>query len=93
MLLNAESLTSWQPVRLSPPEDLRFTYEEEESPEEFFVPYIWSIVVSNTTIPWNLHAIALFQPVALLTKEKSVDRQTSVPLDESSPMLAPVSEV
>ena len=42
---------------------MRFTYEEEQSPEEFFVPYVWSLVVSSTTIPWNLHAIALFQPV------------------------------
>ena len=63
MYMRAEHLNSWQPDRLSQPEELRFTYEEEGSPEDFFVPYIWSLVVSRTTIPWNVHAIALFQPV------------------------------
>ena len=60
----AENLGSWQADRLSPPEEMRFTYEEELFPEDFFVPYVWSLAVSSTTIPWNLHAIALFQPVA-----------------------------
>ena len=62
-MLLAENLGAWQPDRLSKPEELRFSYEEEGAPEHFFVPYIWSLVVSSTTIPWNLHAIALFQPV------------------------------
>lgn len=61
---HAENLSSWQSDRLSKPEELRFTYEEEGTPEDFFVPYVWSLIVSSTTIPWNLHAIALFQPVA-----------------------------
>lgn len=59
-----ENLGSWQADRLSSPEEMRFTYEEEQFPEDFFVPYVWSLAVSSTTIPWNLHAIALFQPVA-----------------------------
>ncbi len=63
-LWNAESLSSWQSDQLSRQEELRFSYEEEGAPEDFFVPYVWSLVVSSTTIPWNLHAIALFQPVS-----------------------------
>lgn len=60
----AENLSNWQAGRLSKPEELWFTYEEEGTPEDFFVPYVWSLIVSSSTIPWNLHAIALFQPVA-----------------------------
>lgn len=62
-LWNAENLSSWQSDRLSRQEELRFSYEEEGAPQDFFVPYVWSLVVSSTTIPWNLQAIALFQPV------------------------------
>ena len=51
---------------------MRFTYEEEQFPEDFFVPYVWSLAVSSTTIPWNLHAIALFQPVASVSAEANV---------------------
>ncbi|KAA6428940.1 MAG: hypothetical protein FRX49_01050 [Trebouxia sp. A1-2] len=58
-----ENLSSWQSDRLSRQEELRFSYEEEGAPQDFFVPYVWSLVVSSTTIPWNLQAIALFQPV------------------------------
>lgn len=42
--------------------ELRFTYEEESSPEGFFVPYVWTLIYSNTTIPWRAQAIALFSP-------------------------------
>lgn len=91
----AENLSSWQPVRLSPPEDLRFTYEEEEFPEDFFVPYVWSIVVSNTTIPWNLQAVALFQPVALKAEDRSASGRSSSQTDEAipGPVLETVNEV
>lgn len=42
-----EAAKSWRPdmLRLFP--ELRFTYEEEASPEEFFVPYVWSLVVGQ----------------------------------------------
>lgn len=40
--------------------ELRFTYEEELHPEEFFVPYVWSLVVAHSGIPWNPDSISLF---------------------------------
>lgn len=40
--------------------ELRFTYEEELHPEEFFVPYVWTLVVAHGGIPWNPDAITLF---------------------------------
>jgi hypothetical protein len=42
--------------------ELRFTYEEEAHPEQFFVPYVWSLVCSHSGIPWDPAAIALFTP-------------------------------
>ena len=41
-----------------------FTYEEEsEQPQAFFVPYCWTLIISGTTIPFNLPFIALFSAV------------------------------
>lgn len=40
-----------------------FDIYAEATAEEFFVPYVWSSVVSSLEqIPWNLQAIALFTP-------------------------------
>ncbi|KAL4430623.1 hypothetical protein ABPG75_005879 [Micractinium tetrahymenae] len=36
----------WRRDRLRPFPELRFTYEEEASPEEFFVPYVWSLAAA-----------------------------------------------
>ena len=74
-----ENLSSWQQDRLSRPEELRFTYEEEGTPEDFFVPYVWSLVVSSSTIPWNLHAIALFQPVSSANDTAVVEDHAASP--------------
>lgn len=38
----------------------RFTYEEEATPEDFFVPVVWGLVVSDSLIPWQHATIALF---------------------------------
>ena len=38
----------------------RFTYEEETTPEDFFVPLVWSLVVADSLLPWHHAAIALF---------------------------------
>ena len=40
-------------------QELRFTYEEEINPEEFFVPYVWSLVCAHSGVPWNPASIAL----------------------------------
>jgi hypothetical protein len=52
----------WRRDRLRAVPELRFSYEEEASPEEFFVPYVWSLAVAEPSIPWTLSAIALFSP-------------------------------
>eukprot|EP00794_Sanderia_malayensis_P019458 gene19458-21381_t len=41
--------------------ELRFKYMEEDEPEEFFVPYVWSVVYKSSCLFWDLNKIALFQ--------------------------------
>ncbi|KAI5733517.1 hypothetical protein M8J76_012852 [Diaphorina citri] len=33
--------------------ELKFKYVEEERPEEFFIPYVWSLVIRHAPIYWN----------------------------------------
>ncbi|KAL4457338.1 hypothetical protein ABPG75_012203, partial [Micractinium tetrahymenae] len=52
----------WRRDRLRPFPELCFMYEEEASPEEFFVPCVWSLAVAQGGIPFSLGAITLFTP-------------------------------
>jgi len=40
--------------------ELRFRYVEEENPEEFFVPYVWSLIFNKSGLFWNPGIIQLF---------------------------------
>ncbi|XP_059102020.1 dymeclin [Peromyscus eremicus] len=41
--------------------ELKFKYVEEEQPEEFFIPYVWSLVYSSAAgLYWNPQDIQLF---------------------------------
>ncbi|XP_063175542.1 dymeclin isoform X3 [Chroicocephalus ridibundus] len=41
--------------------ELKFKYVEEEQPEEFFIPYVWSLVYNSAVaLYWNPHDIQLF---------------------------------
>ena len=59
MRLCAESLRAWRGDKLRQFPELRFTYEEEASPEDFFVPMVWSLVVAHTVVPWNPQVMEL----------------------------------
>ncbi|XP_076924201.1 uncharacterized protein LOC143586561 [Bidens hawaiensis] len=39
---------------------LRFTYEQESHPEEFFIPYVWQLVISRSGFSFNPSSINLF---------------------------------
>ena len=43
--------------------ELRFRYVEDEQPEDFFIPYIWSLVFHCSDIFWSSQKILLFNPV------------------------------
>ena len=40
--------------------ELKFSYMEEENPEEFFIPYVWHMTYSICQIYWKPDAIRLF---------------------------------
>lgn len=41
--------------------ELKFKYVEEEQPEEFFIPYVWSLVYNSAVgLYWNPQDIQLF---------------------------------
>ena len=43
---------------------LKFKYCEEEAPEDFFIPYVWSIAYRNSDIFWNINFVTLFKFVS-----------------------------
>jgi hypothetical protein len=55
-----EASVRWPKDMLKKFPDLRFKYVEEEDPEEFFVPYVWSVVAVSAHIWWNVDKIQLF---------------------------------
>ncbi|KAF6173382.1 hypothetical protein GIB67_027077 [Kingdonia uniflora] len=55
---------SWRADGMKMFTQLRFTYEQENHPEEFFTPYVWQLVLSHSGFSFNPGAINLF-PAAL----------------------------
>lgn len=43
----------WPHDRLKKFPELKFKYVEEEKPEEFFIPYVWSLVAQNSNLYWD----------------------------------------
>jgi len=39
--------------------ELKFKYVEEDQPEEFFVPYVWSLVYKYSNLYWIEHSVSL----------------------------------
>ncbi|KAF3957893.1 hypothetical protein CMV_017140 [Castanea mollissima] len=51
---------SWRGDGMKMFTQLRFTYEQEPHPEEFFIPYVWQLVLSRCGFSFNSGAINLF---------------------------------
>ncbi|KMZ75914.1 hypothetical protein ZOSMA_109G00040 [Zostera marina] len=51
---------SWHGEGMKMFTQLRFTYEEENHSEEFFIPYIWQLVMSHSGFTFDAGAIDLF---------------------------------
>ncbi|KAH7287047.1 hypothetical protein KP509_32G034600 [Ceratopteris richardii] len=54
------STRSWRAEGIKMFPQLRFTYEEQQCPEDFFIPYVWQLVVSHSGISWDRDSISLF---------------------------------
>ncbi|XP_028418977.1 dymeclin-like [Dendronephthya gigantea] len=52
----------WPRDRLKKFPELKFKYVEEEQPEEFFIPYVWSLVYKSAKLYWNPERVQLFHP-------------------------------
>ncbi|KAF3774546.1 Dymeclin [Nymphaea thermarum] len=50
---------SWRGEGMKMFTQLRFTYEQEHNPEEFFIPYVWQLALSNSGIDFNPSAVQL----------------------------------
>ena len=57
------SVMGWRKDKLRTFPELKFTYEEEASPEDFFVPYIWSLILSTLPMQFTLSSITAFVPM------------------------------
>lgn len=57
-----EAALHWPTDRLKKFPDLKFRYVEESQPEEFFIPYVWTIVYKCSGIPWSTKNLILFNP-------------------------------
>ncbi|KAK4319387.1 hypothetical protein Pmani_009670 [Petrolisthes manimaculis] len=42
--------------------ELKFKYVEENEPEEFFIPYVWTLVYQKAGLYWNPKCICMFDP-------------------------------
>lgn len=42
--------------------ELKFKYVEESSPEEFFIPYVWTLVYQSSGLYWRPDSVVLFDP-------------------------------
>ncbi|KAJ4722539.1 Dymeclin [Melia azedarach] len=63
---------SWRGDGLKMFTQLHFSYEQESHPEEFFIPYVWQLVLSRCGFSFNPNAINLF-PVDLPVKQQNND--------------------
>ncbi|XP_063939500.1 uncharacterized protein LOC108197248 isoform X2 [Daucus carota subsp. sativus] len=68
---------SWRGEGMKMFTQLRFTYEQESHPEEFFIPYVWQLVVSRSGFSFNPKSINLFPvdiPVEISYEAREVDK-------------------
>ncbi|KAF5307529.1 hypothetical protein FQR65_LT06884 [Abscondita terminalis] len=53
LLVIQEGAKHWPKEKLTKFPDLKFKYVEEEQPEEFFIPYVWSLVSHHSLLQWG----------------------------------------
>ncbi|XP_064644875.1 dymeclin-like isoform X2 [Lineus longissimus] len=55
-----QGIRQFRKDRLKKFPELKFKYVEEDSPEEFFIPYVWSLVYHSSNLYFNPDRIQLF---------------------------------
>ncbi|MBA0559024.1 hypothetical protein Golob_016007, partial [Gossypium lobatum] len=64
LLFIINNCRSWRGEGMKMFTQLHFSYEQESHPEEFFIPYVWQLVLSRCGFSFNADAITLF-PVGM----------------------------
>ncbi|KAG8192991.1 hypothetical protein JTE90_028111 [Oedothorax gibbosus] len=52
----------WSKDKMKKLPELKFKYVEEGQPEDFFIPYLWSVIFHSSDIYWNSKNILIFNP-------------------------------
>ncbi|GMP77169.1 hypothetical protein CsSME_00033536 [Camellia sinensis var. sinensis] len=73
---------SWRGDGMKMFTQLRFTYEQESHPEEFFIPYVWQLVISRSSFSFNPSSLNLF-PVDLPVKDSYAVEEVNDPHQNS----------
>ncbi|KAK5805008.1 uncharacterized protein LOC108489848 [Gossypium arboreum] len=60
LLFIINNCRSWRGEGMKMFTQLHFSYEQESHPEEFFIPYVWQLVLSRCGFSFNADAITLF---------------------------------
>ncbi|GMI95964.1 hypothetical protein like AT1G04200 [Hibiscus trionum] len=60
LLFIINNCRSWRGDGMKMFTQLHFSYEQESHPEEFFIPYVWQLVLSRCGFSFNADAINLF---------------------------------
>ncbi|XP_047317514.1 dymeclin isoform X2 [Impatiens glandulifera] len=68
---------SWRGESMRIFTQLHFTYEQESHPEEFFIPYVWQLAISNGAFSFNGSSINLFPIDVPVDEEMIYERQSS----------------
>lgn len=55
-----QGMLQWPRDRLRKFPELKFRYVEEDQPEEFFIPYVWSLVYHSSSMYWDPDRVELF---------------------------------
>ncbi|KAK4434054.1 Dymeclin [Sesamum alatum] len=76
---------SWRGEGMKMFTQLRFTYEQESHPEEFFTPYVWQLILSGSGFSFNPSSINLFPvPVEDLDNRVEMEKLQSIEPKENA---------
>lgn len=78
---------SWRGEGMKMFTQLRFTYEQESHPEEFFIPYVWQLVLSRCGFSFNASTINLF-PVDQPIEKQNVDSEEELNKPQNGELIA-----
>lgn len=56
----SKGASQWSNDRLRKFQDLKFRYVEEDAPEEFFIPYVWTLVTKYGCVHFNSEIMKSF---------------------------------